>query len=138
MNWGTDCAGEAEEAAGAGKYILFYINTFARCLQGPRAERRGKPQKARATPLSARAEKTCGMERPMPQGDTQCRYFRLEELEVSLSRTSWAPPSTMEVAETRVSLAFSRNSGMVRAPQLHMVERILDRVVAIPSAEEPA
>ena len=29
-------------------------------------------------------------------------------------------------------------AGMVSAPQLHMVERILDRVVAMPSARAPA
>ena len=65
-------------------------------------------------------------------------YLRPEELVVSFSSTSWAPPSTMETEDTRVSLALSRSSGMDRAPQLHMVERILARVVAMPSARDPA
>ena len=69
----------------------------------------------------------------------QCfAYLRLSELVVSFSSTSWAPPSTMETEETSVSLAFSRSSGMVRAPQLHMVERTLEREVAMPSLREPA
>lgn len=46
---------------------------------------------------------------------------------VSRSTTSWAPPSTMEVEEIRVSLACFCRSGMVRTPQLHMVERTLAR-----------
>ena len=56
----------------------------------------------------------------------------------SLSRTSCAPPSTMETEDTRVSFALSRSSSMVSAPQLHMVERTLERVVAMPSDREPA
>ena len=47
--------------------------------------------------------------------------FWLESLRI----TSWAPPSTMDVAETRVSLAFSWSSGIERAPQLHMVDLTL-------------
>ena len=57
---------------------------------------------------------------------------------VSFWITSWAPPSTMLVAETRVSLAFCWNSGMVRAPQLHMVDLTLLRVRATLSFRRPA
>ena len=57
---------------------------------------------------------------------------------VSLRMTSWAPPSTMEVAETRVSLAFCWNSGMVSAPQLHMVDFTLLSVIATLSFRLPA
>ena len=39
--------------------------------------------------------------------------------------TSWAPPSTMEVAETSVSLASRCRSGMVITPQLHIVDLTL-------------
>ena len=55
-----------------------------------------------------------------------------------LSTTSWLPPSTMLVEDTTVRRAFSYSSGMVRAPQLHMVLRTLYRVVFTPSAREPA
>ena len=57
---------------------------------------------------------------------------------VSLRMTSWAPPSTMEVAETMVSLAFFCSSGMVSAPQLHMVERTFARDWRTPSERLPA
>ena len=57
---------------------------------------------------------------------------------VSFRTTSCAPPSTMETEETNVSFAFSRSSGRVSAPQLHMVERIFDKVTATPSANAPA
>ena len=58
----------------------------------------------------------------------------------SLSRrmTSCAPPSTILVEETSVSFALSRNSGRLSAPQLHMVERILERVVSTFSLSGPA
>ena len=56
----------------------------------------------------------------------------------SLTSTSCAPPSTMEVAETRVSFAFFWSSGMFKAPQLHIVERILLSVVIRLSCKEPA
>ena len=52
--------------------------------------------------------------------------------------TSWAPPSTMLTEDTRVSLAFFWSSGMVSAPQLHMVERIFDRVCRTLSESLPA
>ena len=52
--------------------------------------------------------------------------------------TSWLPPSTMEVEETTVSLAFCCSSGMESAPQLHMVLFTLYRVVWTPSARGPA
>ena len=58
--------------------------------------------------------------------------------EVSFWITSWAPPSTMLVADTRVSTAFSCSSGMDRAPQLHMVDRTLLRVMATLSFRVPA
>ena len=54
------------------------------------------------------------------------------------STTSWLPPSTMEVEETTVSLAFCCSSGMESAPQLHMVLLTLYRVVWTPSASGPA
>ena len=56
----------------------------------------------------------------------------------SFSITSCAPPSTMEVADTSVSLAFFWSSGMVSAPQLHMVERTLLRVRPTLSFRLPA
>ena len=52
--------------------------------------------------------------------------------------TSWLPPSTIDVEETTVSLAFSWSSGIESAPQLHIVERTLYNVVVTPSASEPA
>ena len=57
---------------------------------------------------------------------------------VSFWMTSWAPPSTMEVAETRVSFAFCWNSGIFSAPQLHIVERTLLSVRATLSFRRPA
>ncbi len=45
--------------------------------------------------------------------------------EVERNVTSWAPPSTMEVAETSVSLASFCRSGMVMTPQLHIVDLTL-------------
>ena len=45
--------------------------------------------------------------------------------EVERRVTSWAPPSTMETEETRVSLASLWRSGMVMTPQLHMVDLTL-------------
>ena len=39
--------------------------------------------------------------------------------------TSWLPPSTIDVEETTVSLAFCCSSGIESAPQLHIVERTL-------------
>ena len=44
------------------------------------------------------------------------------------STTSWPPPSTIEVEDTTVSLAFCCSSGMDSAPQLHMVLLTLYRV----------
>ena len=44
--------------------------------------------------------------------------------------TSCAPPSVMLVDETMVILAFCCNSGILTAPQLHMVALILPRVTA--------
>ena len=52
--------------------------------------------------------------------------------------TSWAPPSTMETEETRVSLASLCRSGMVRTPQLHMVDLTLYREASTLSCREPA
>ena len=43
----------------------------------------------------------------------------------SLSTTSCAPPSTMLTEDTSVSFAFFCSSGIVSAPQLHIVERTL-------------
>ena len=63
-------------------------------------------------------------------------YFSVPLL--SLWMTSWAPPSTILVAETRVSLALSWNSGMVSAPQLHMVDLTLRMVLATFSFRGPA
>jgi len=52
--------------------------------------------------------------------------------------TSWAPPSTMEVAETRVSLASRWRSGMVMTPQLHMVDLTLYKEASTLSWRGPA
>ena len=52
--------------------------------------------------------------------------------------TSWAPPSTMETADTRVSLASRCRSGMVMTPQLHMVDLTLYREASTLSCREPA
>ena len=52
--------------------------------------------------------------------------------------TSWAPPSTIEVAETRVSLASRCRSGMLITPQLHMVDLTLYREASTLSCREPA
>ena len=57
---------------------------------------------------------------------------------LSLRTTSWAPPSTMETEETRVILAFCWSSGIVRAPQLHMVDLTLLRVRPTLSLRLPA
>ncbi len=59
-------------------------------------------------------------------------------LELFFKITSWLPPSTMEVEDTTVSRAFSCSSGMVSAPQLHMVDFTLYSVVCTPSASGPA
>ncbi len=66
------------------------------------------------------------------------RKTHLVILLFSFWMTSWAPPSTMEVAETSVSTAFFWNSGMVSAPQLHMVLFTLARLMATLSFKEPA
>ena len=39
--------------------------------------------------------------------------------------TSWAPPSTIDVAETSVILAFFCRSGMLFTPTLHIVDLTL-------------
>ena len=52
--------------------------------------------------------------------------------------TSWAPPSTMETAETRVSLAFFCRSGMLVTPTLHMVDFTLYREASTLSCRGPA
>ena len=56
----------------------------------------------------------------------------------SLRITSCAPPSTMDVDDTRVSFAFSWSSEMVSEPQLQNVERILASVWRTPSDSVPA
>ena len=48
----------------------------------------------------------------------------------SFSTTSWAPPSRMLVADTRVIRAVRCRSAMESAPQLHMVDLILVTVMA--------
>ena len=76
-----------------------------------------------------------------PQRDSAVLFSSFNYLIVPLLSfwmTSCAPPSTMEVAETRVSTAFSCSSGMVRAPQLHMVDLTLARVMATLSFRLPA
>ena len=40
----------------------------------------------------------------------------------------------METEDTSVSLAFSRSSGMVSAPQLHMVDRTHEETLLLVSA----
>ena len=68
------------------------------------------------------------------------RNFRnyLTVFPFSFWMTSCAPPSTMEVADTRVRTAFSCSSGMVSAPQLHMVDLTLARDMATLSFRLPA
>lgn len=63
-------------------------------------------------------------------------YYRIGLL--SLSTTSCAPPSTMLVEEISVIFAFFWSSGMVRQPQLHMVERTLERESSTLSFKLPA
>ncbi len=55
-----------------------------------------------------------------------------------LVMTSCAPPSTILVAETNVITAFFCNSGIVSAPQLHIVDFILATVVFTLSLSLPA
>lgn len=57
---------------------------------------------------------------------------------LSFNTTSWAPPSTILTDDTRVSLALLWNSGMLKAPQLHMVERTLLSVMLRLSWRLPA
>ena len=57
---------------------------------------------------------------------------------LSFSKTSCAPPSTILVAETRVNLAFFCNSGILRAPQLHIVDLTLAKEAFTLSFNEPA
>lgn len=52
--------------------------------------------------------------------------------------TSCAPPSTMLVAETNVRTAFFCSSGIVSAPQLHMVDLTLANDIATLSFSVPA
>ena len=52
--------------------------------------------------------------------------------------TSWAPPSTMETEETRVSLASRIRSGMLVTPTLHMVDLTLYMEASTLSCREPA
>ncbi len=64
--------------------------------------------------------------------------FYLKDGVVSFWMTSWAPPSTMLVDETRVRTAFSCSSGIVSAPQLHIVCFTLLSVRATLSFRDPA
>jgi len=52
--------------------------------------------------------------------------------------TSWAPPSTMETEETRVSFASRIRSGMLVTPTLHMVDLTLYMEASTLSCREPA
>lgn len=56
----------------------------------------------------------------------------------SFKTTSCAPPSTILVEETSVIFAFSCNSGIVKAPQLHIVDLILLKVKPTLSFKLPA
>ena len=58
--------------------------------------------------------------------------------EVDRKVTSWYPPSTMEVEDTRVSLASRCRSGIFVTPQLHMVLLTLYRLASTLSCREPA
>ena len=58
--------------------------------------------------------------------------------EVDRRVTSWYPPSTMEVEDTRVSLASRCRSGIFVTPQLHMVLLTLYRLASTLSCREPA
>ena len=75
--------------------------------------------------------------RAMRRGGPSYEIY-LTELPFSFWMTSCAPPSTMEVADTSVSTAFSCSSGMVSAPQLHMVDLTLARDIATLSFRLPA
>ena len=57
---------------------------------------------------------------------------------LSLSCTSWYPPSTMLVELTTVSLASRCRSGIVVTPQLHMVDFTLYRDFCTLSCSGPA
>ena len=52
--------------------------------------------------------------------------------------TSWAPPSTMDTEETRVSLASRCRSGMVMTPQVHLVDLTFYREASTLSCRGPA
>ena len=70
-------------------------------------------------------------------GSRPCRAVYLWVL-VERRVTSWAPPSTMETEETRVSLASRIRSGMFRTPTLHMVDLTLYMEASTLSCREPA
>lgn len=57
---------------------------------------------------------------------------------VSFRITSCAPPSMMLVDDTSVILAFSLSSGIVIAPQLHIVDFTFPRVISRLSLSLPA
>ena len=77
-------------------------------------------------------------------------FFRVQRTEGRIARrgsrpylllrrvTSWAPPSTMETEETRVSLASRIRSGMLVTPTLHMVDLTLYMEASTLSCREPA
>ena len=60
------------------------------------------------------------------RGNPNDRNYSLRAPRFSLRITSCEPPSTILVEETRVSFAFFWKSGMLRQPQLHIVERTFD------------
>ena len=67
-----------------------------------------------------------------------CNNYDLYELSISLSITSCAPPSEILTSETIVNLATLCSSGIVVAPQLHIVDFIFATVISKFSFKEPA
>ena len=100
------------------------------CRTG-REKRAKRPSRRIQCSLSALMQNSIAMSRCLFSQPWEHRAYALQEsyflgisLE-SLSKTSCAPPSMIEVDETSVSLAFCCSSLMLKAPQLHMVEVIL-------------
>ena len=97
------------------------------------------PMTQRKQKKSAQSQRKSRRQEDMPAAELFWKgEAYLKEGVVSFWMTSWAPPSTMLVEETSVRTAFSCSSGIVRAPQLHMVWRTLLRVSATLSFRLPA
>ena len=101
-------------AKNSGKHLLAAV----KFCSSQYAER--EPATSRAVLLDFRRAKSHSHE----FGSRPCRADYLWVL-VERRVTSWAPPSTMETEETRVSLASRIRSGMFSTPTLHMVDLTL-------------